>query len=88
MTRRANDVEAVSRQTQIKCFYERAGREFARHEHIAKNANAVSGNHCLDCMQFLPEAQVVRHAPPVRMIKLTETRQITPYRWVHPDEER
>jgi hypothetical protein len=31
---------------------------------------------------------VVRHAPPVRMIKPTETRQITPYRWVHPDEER
>jgi hypothetical protein len=29
-----------------------------------------------------------RHAPPVRMIKLTETRQITPYKWVHPDEER
>jgi hypothetical protein len=22
------------------------------------------------------------------MIKLTETRQITPYLWVHPDEER
>jgi len=29
-----------------------------------------------------------RHAPPVRMIKLTEQRQITPYKWVHPDEER
>src|ERR1700760_4793194 len=28
-----------------------------------------------------------RHAPPVHMIKLTETREITPYRWVHPDEE-
>ena len=27
-------------------------------------------------------------APPVRMIKLTETRAITPYKWVHPDEER
>jgi hypothetical protein len=24
----------------------------------------------------------------VRMIKLTEARQITPYKWVHPDEER
>jgi hypothetical protein len=24
----------------------------------------------------------------VRMIKLTETREITPYKWVHPDEER
>ena len=29
-----------------------------------------------------------RHAPPVRMIKLTEKQEITPYRWVHPDEER
>src|SRR3954447_2624808 len=29
-----------------------------------------------------------RTAPPVHMIKLTETRQITPYKWVHPDEER
>jgi hypothetical protein len=28
------------------------------------------------------------HAPPVHMIKLTETREITPYKWVHPDEER
>jgi hypothetical protein len=25
---------------------------------------------------------------PVHMIKLTETREITPYKWVHPDEER
>jgi hypothetical protein len=29
-----------------------------------------------------------RSAPPVRTIKLTETRAITPYKWVHPDEER
>jgi hypothetical protein len=29
-----------------------------------------------------------RCAPPVHMIKLTETRAITPYKWVHPDEER
>ena len=28
-----------------------------------------------------------RHAPPVHMIKLTATREITPYVWVHPDEE-
>jgi hypothetical protein len=25
---------------------------------------------------------------PVHVIKLTETREITPYLWVHPDEER
>jgi hypothetical protein len=29
-----------------------------------------------------------RYKPPVRMIKLTEQREITPCRWVHPDEER
>src|SRR6202047_1125774 len=29
-----------------------------------------------------------RSAPPVHMIKLTEAREITPYLWVHPDEER
>jgi hypothetical protein len=29
-----------------------------------------------------------RDAPPVRIIKLTEQRVITPYKWVHPDEER
>jgi hypothetical protein len=29
-----------------------------------------------------------RHVAPVHMIKLTEAREITPYRWVHPDEER
>ena len=29
-----------------------------------------------------------RYAPPVHMIKLTATREITPYFWVHPDEER
>lgn len=30
----------------------------------------------------------LRYAPPVHMIKLTERREITPYKWVHPDEER
>jgi hypothetical protein len=29
-----------------------------------------------------------RFAPPVDMIRLTEERQITPYVWVYPDEER
>jgi len=27
------------------------------------------------------------HAPPVHMIKLTATQEITPYKWVHPSEE-
>ena len=29
-----------------------------------------------------------RYKPPVHMIKLTQEREITPYVWVHPDEER
>jgi hypothetical protein len=29
-----------------------------------------------------------RHSPPVHMIKLTQVREITPYVWVHPAEER
>jgi hypothetical protein len=28
------------------------------------------------------------YAPPVHMIKLTEKCEITPYNWVHPEEER
>jgi hypothetical protein len=28
-----------------------------------------------------------RYAPPVHIIKLTEQREITPYVWVHPDDE-
>jgi hypothetical protein len=29
-----------------------------------------------------------RYSPPVNMIKLTETREIAPYAWVHPDDDR
>jgi hypothetical protein len=29
-----------------------------------------------------------RYAPPVHMVKLTEWQEITPYKWVHPSEER
>src|ERR1700757_3457817 len=29
-----------------------------------------------------------KYAPPVHMIRLTEEREISPYRWVHPDEDR
>ena len=29
-----------------------------------------------------------RYAPPVHMIKLTEQREISPHKWVHPDEDR
>jgi hypothetical protein len=45
-------------------------------------------------MTFGPESTAQRkpsrvgYAPPVHMIKLTETREIAPYVWVHPDEDR
>jgi hypothetical protein len=29
-----------------------------------------------------------RYAPPVHMVKLTQEREITPYVWAHPDEDR
>jgi hypothetical protein len=29
-----------------------------------------------------------RYAPPVHLIKLTQGREITPYVWVHPDDDR
>jgi hypothetical protein len=29
-----------------------------------------------------------RYSPPVHMIKLTEAREIVPYVWAHPDDER
>jgi hypothetical protein len=29
-----------------------------------------------------------RYKPLARIIKLTEQREITPHKWVHPDEER
>ena len=29
-----------------------------------------------------------RYSPPVNMIRLTKRRDIDPYLWVHPDEER
>jgi hypothetical protein len=31
---------------------------------------------------------LARCAPPVHMIELTATQEITPYKWVHPEEER
>jgi hypothetical protein len=29
-----------------------------------------------------------RYRPPVHMIRLTSQREITPYKWVHPDDQR
>jgi hypothetical protein len=37
---------------------------------------------------YLPIDGTIDGDSPLRMIKLTETRDITPYLWVHPDEKR
>jgi hypothetical protein len=50
MTRRADDIKAISGQAQIKCSYQRAGREFGPDQHVAENADALSDNDCLDGM--------------------------------------
>jgi len=34
----------------------------------------------------MPGGKKGRYAPPVHMIKLTETSEIAPFVWVHPDE--
>ena len=43
----------------MNAFHERSGGEFPRHEHIAENSNALTGDHRLDGMKLLPEAQVL-----------------------------
>jgi hypothetical protein len=35
----------------------------------------------------MPVVRKGRYSPAVHMIKLTETRKITPYKWVHPGGE-
>ena len=49
-----------------------------RHTPISKLEAALK---CRSCRKG-------RYAPPVHMIELTETQEITPYKWVHSDEER
>jgi hypothetical protein len=54
-----------------------------RHPPAARHADLETGSRAE--MPVMPQG---RHAPLVHMIKLTEQREITPYFWVHPDEER
>ncbi len=55
----ADDIEAVPRQAQIKCLYKRPGRKLGCHEHIAEDANALSGNDGLDCVQLFPKGEML-----------------------------
>ena len=54
------------------------------HSPAARYADLEAGSRRLKCRS----CRKGRYAPPVHMIKLTERREITPYKWVHPDEER
>src|SRR5215510_13557630 len=71
MTTPVNQIEAVSRQLQSECSDESARRQLLRDKHVAADANPLSGDHSVDRMEFLPEAQVphlieLRYiAPPV-----------------------
>jgi hypothetical protein len=69
---------------QVKCHhYEsrsipaRRDPASARHAHLEKLEAALK---CRLCKKG-------RYAPPVHMIKLTQEREITPYAWVHPDDD-
>ena len=69
MARPANDVEPVSRQTEVERLYKRARREFRGHEHIAEDSDALACDHRLNRVQLLPETQ---------MLKIREIGQVAP----------
>jgi|1185.fasta_scaffold1310222_1 hypothetical protein len=60
------------------------GGDHERRKYIAEKLK----RHALRGDSTLSVLRTRRYKPPVRMIKLTERREITPYKWVHPDEER
>jgi hypothetical protein len=51
-------------------------------QEATRNANLEIGSSSAG----LAERAAVRH--PVHLVRLTEEREITPYAWVHPDQER
>ncbi len=42
MVTSADDVESIARQTEIEYFYERTGREFWGHKHVAEKSNSLA----------------------------------------------
>jgi hypothetical protein len=66
----------VERKQRLAKALARAGNAIQFNEHLARSFVGHS-DQCRSCSKG-------RYAPPVHMIKLTET----PYLWVHPDEER
>ena len=59
MTTPPDDIEVVSWKAQIKCLHERTGCKFGRHKYIAENADALSRNYRLDCMQLFAKAEML-----------------------------
>ena len=52
MATAADDIEAVSWQTQIKCLHKCAGREFGRDEHIAEDADTLQETQTWRCVKL------------------------------------
>jgi hypothetical protein len=75
---------AAVRRDQKKRLHRRLPFRAFRWSTIRDRASPRSGSlrrQCRSCRKG-------RYAPPVSMVKLTEAREIAPYPWVHPDEER
>src|SRR5262249_34954818 len=65
----ADDIEAVSGHAEIEYLHECTCCKRGRHKRIAENADSLSSNYRLDCMQLLAEAE---------MLHVLEIRQIAP----------
>jgi hypothetical protein len=49
---------------------------------------ATSTGVALKTMEDALKCRTPRYSPRVHMIKLTQQLEITPYKWVHPDDDR
>ena len=65
----------------MQSLQERASLPLGRHPRDTPIWKLEASLKCRSCRKG-------RSAPPVRMIKLAAVREISPYKWVHPDEER
>src|SRR5215468_5634814 len=59
MSHLMNQVEAIPRQLNIERLDKDALCKFARHEHVAANANTLPSDYCFNGMELFPEAQVI-----------------------------
>ena len=64
-----DQIEAETRQLEVKHLHEASGFQFVADKQIAEHADALPGEHCVYRMQLLAKVQVVhfagvRHIPP------------------------